>query len=222
MGAQFANAYLLEKILSFDNLFVFFLIFQSFNISVANQRRLLNWGIVGALVLRGIAIFGGMTLLSKFHFITYVLGIVLVCASLSMFGENDEDDKEDSWIVKLAKTIRVNQFVACVIAIELSDIVFAVDSIPAVLAVTNNSLIAYTSNIFAILGLRSLFFVIACNVQFLKEMKSGIALILFFIGAKMLVPEIGNSISALVSMGIICSILLVNFLIIITWRKKCY
>lgn len=207
-AAEFGNAYIIEKLLSFDNLFVFSIIFEYFKVD--NQRKILNWGICGAIVLRAICIFSGMELINSFHWLLYVLGAVLVYSSYGIFFTGDgEDDIEDSSVIKFCKFVGCNKFLMCLIAIELSDVIFAMDSIPAVLAITNDSFIAYSSNIFAILGLRSLYFVMKGISGFMEKMNYGIGIVLFFIGAKMLLTDFIH-IMPILSMTIIIGILGTN------------
>lgn len=205
----FLTGYLIELSLSVDNLFVFLLIFTFFKVPKKFQHRVLFWGIMGALVLRMIMIFAGAELVERFHWIIYVFGAFLVYTGLKMF-QNTEDNFEphESAIVRLAtKYIRISRhyegdkffvvkdgvrtgtlLLLVLITVEFTDLVFAVDSIPAIFGITTDRFIVYTSNIFAILGLRTFFFLLAELADRFHFLKYGLAFILTFIGVKMLLP----------------------------------
>jgi len=205
----FFTGYLIELSLSVDNLFVFLLIFSFFKVPKKYQHRVLFWGIMGALVMRMIMIFAGAELVERFHWIIYVFGVFLVYTGLKMFG-NSEDNFEphESAIVKLTtKYVRISKhydgdkfFVIkdgvrtgtllflVLIVVEFTDLVFAVDSIPAIFGITTDRFIVYTSNIFAILGLRTFFFLLAELADRFHYLKYGLAFVLTFIGVKMLIP----------------------------------
>ena len=205
-ASLYITAYLLEKSLSVDNIFVIAMLFDSFCIAGKDRRRILYWGILGALILRAVMIFGGVWLVSKFTWVFYIFGCYLIYAGLSLLkAEEEEENPYDSWYVKalskvlpLAKGEFNGQFFTVIdgkryvtilflalVAIEWTDVVFALDSIPAVLAITNESFIVFTSNIFAILGLRSLFFVLNGMLHKFGLLKYALALILTFIGIKL-------------------------------------
>ncbi|NWG28264.1 MAG: TerC/Alx family metal homeostasis membrane protein [Ignavibacteriaceae bacterium] len=205
---EFITGYLIEYSLSVDNLFVFILIFTMMGIKEKNQPRILKWGIIGAVVLRILFIIAGVELIKAFHFMIYLLGAVLVFTAIKMFLSKEEEIHPDHNIfVKAAKKIfkiktdvgsdhffvRENgQLYATVafitvVLLESTDLVFAIDSIPAVLAITQNPFIAITSNLFAILGLRSLFFALSGILNLFRYLKYGISFILLFIGVKMLI-----------------------------------
>ncbi|MBV6419245.1 MAG: putative membrane-bound redox modulator Alx [Ignavibacteriaceae bacterium] len=205
---EFITGYLIEYSLSVDNLFVFILIFTMMGIKEKNQPRILKWGIIGAVVLRILFIVAGVELIKAFHFMIYLLGAVLVFTAIKMFASKEEEIHPDhNLFVKIAKKlfkiktdvgsdhffIKENgQLYATVafitvVLLESTDLVFAVDSIPAVLAITQDSFIAITSNLFAILGLRSLFFALAGILNLFRYLKFGISFILLFIGVKMLI-----------------------------------
>ncbi|MDR3191223.1 MAG: TerC family protein [Lactobacillaceae bacterium] len=207
---DFITAYLLEKSLSIDNLFIFILVFGFFGIELKFQHRLLFWGVFGALVMRVLFIFGGAALLQKFTWIMYIFGLFLIVTGVKMLFEKDgHTDLNDSAIIKLLRRIlplkedvlepkffvRVDgkllatQFLLALLFIEASDLLFAVDSIPAVLAVTQDTFIVVTSNIFAIMGLRSLYFALSGILPMFRYIKYALAIILAFIGVKMLVNE---------------------------------
>ncbi len=226
-GIEFLTGYLVEKSLSVDNLFIILLIFNSFRIPKEHQHKVLFLGILGALVLRATFILIGAQLLHMFHWILYVFGAILVVTAIKFLRNSDDDvHVEDNWSVKLlkkfmpvtskqdgskffiyenGKRFATPLFVA-LIAIEATDLIFAVDSIPAVFAVTEDAFIAYGSNILAILGLRALYFVLADWVQNLRYLKPGLAAILGFIGIKMLIVDfykIPSQVSLLVIAGIL-------------------
>lgn len=206
-AAEFASAYIVEKLLSFDNLFVFMLIFSYFKIE--NQRALLNYGLIGAVVLRGLCIFGGIEIVESFHWVLYIFGALLIWSGIKIFKDDDGDDEVG--LIKYIEKLGITPWVACLITIELSDILFAVDSIPAVLSITQDRFIAYSSNIFAILGLRSLYFLMTSIDGVMKDMQWGIGAVLIFIGAKMLIP---------VAINPVASIVIVVGLLTILWAVK--
>jgi len=209
----FLTGYLIELSLSVDNLFVFLLIFTFFKVPKEFQHRVLFWGIMSALVLRMIMIFAGAALVEEFHWVIYIFGAFLIYTGLNMFG-NSEDDFEphEHVAVKLItkyipitrhyerdkfftveKGVRTGTLLLMVlIVVEVTDLVFAVDSIPAIFGITTDRFIVYTSNIFAILGLRTFFFLLADLADRFHYLKYGLAFVLTFIGLKMLLPLIGQ------------------------------
>ncbi|HJX24686.1 MAG TPA: TerC family protein [Chthoniobacterales bacterium] len=209
-GLDFLTGYLIEYSLSVDNIFVFVLIFAYFRVSDRAQHRVLVWGILGALVMRGLMILLGVTLVERFHFILYVFGIFLVITALRMFFQkHPQRDFGNSLVMRLCrKWIRVTPdfdgenftakidnrwmftpLVLVLVLIDVMDLVFAVDSIPAVFAITQDPFIVYTSNICAILGLRSLYFLVANLIDRFIYLKTGLAIILGFVGVKMIVAD---------------------------------
>lgn len=226
-GIEFLTGYLVEKSLSVDNLFIILLIFDSFRIPKENQHKVLFLGILGALVLRAIFILLGAQLLHTFHWILYIFGAILVITAIRFLRESDEEiQPEDTFAIRTLKKIvpvthqlhgskfftiengkrYATPLFMALVAIEAIDLVFAVDSIPAVFAVTEDAFIAFASNILAILGLRALYFVLADWVQSLRYLKPGLAAILLFIGVKMLVVDfvkIPSWVSLLVIFGIL-------------------
>lgn len=222
LALKYIAAYIVEYSLSIDNLFVFILIFSSMNIPSSSQPRILKWGIVGAVVLRIIFIIAGVELLHTFHFTIYIFGLILVITSIKMIlAKEKEVNSEKNYFVRLTKRYfkvdtetgtdhfftKKNKVTYITLAfitlllVESTDLIFAVDSIPAVLAITDNYFIAITSNLFAILGLRALFFTISGILDLFRYLKYGISFILFFIGLKMLVSgmvQISVKISLLV------------------------
>ena len=227
---EFFTGYVIEKSLSVDNLFVFLMIFQYFSTPAEYQHRVLFWGILGALILRAIFIAAGSALLSQFHWMIYVFGGFLVFTGIKMFLQGDEKlDPERNPVVRLFErwvpitreyhgqnfTIRTNGktratlLLLVLIVIETTDVIFAVDSIPAIFAVTQDSFIAYTSNVLAILGLRALYFMLAGIMQMFVYLKFGLSLVLCFVGAKMLLADI-YKIPIGASLSVIGTILLVS------------
>jgi len=207
-GMEFLTAYLIEESLSIDNLFVFILIFTYFQVKPEYQHKILFWGIIGAMVMRAIFIFTGMALIEKFHWIIYVFGGFLVVTGIRMlFDQGKQIDPDKNPVIRLArkvipvtsetrggsffikidkKTYATSLFIT-LIMIEATDLVFAIDSIPAVLAISNEPFIIYTSNVFAILGLRSLYFALASILKYFRFLKYGLAAILSFVGIKMII-----------------------------------
>lgn len=207
---EFFTGYLIEKSLSIDNIFVFIMIFTYFNVSPAAQHKVLFWGILGALVLRAAFIVVGVELIHKFHWLIYVFGAFLIYSGIRFFKNDDiKVDPDKNLLVRLARKIfpvtpdfqgdnffvrRDNKLWATplfivVILIEATDLVFAVDSIPAILAISNDSFIVYTSNVFAILGLRSLYFALAGIEKYFVYLKYGMAVVLLFVGIKMCIAD---------------------------------
>lgn len=214
-AVEFATAYMIEKLLSFDNLFVFLLIFNHFKVSEKDRRKVLNYGLAGAAVLRALFIGFGITIVSQFQWLLYGMGAVLLYSAWGVaFKSDDNDNIGESRIVKLAQSFSIKPLLVWIIAIELSDIVFAIDSIPAALAISQDMFIIYIANIFAILGLRSLFFVIQYLYDYIPQLKYGIALILAFIGVKMLLPLVDIHIESLHSLMAVVAILATNILIV--------
>lgn len=207
---EFLTGYIIEKSLSVDNLFVFLMIFSVMNIQPENQPHILKWGILSAIVFRIIFIFAGVALLNLFHPIIYVFAFILLYAAYKMaFGKEQKLDVENNWLIKFftknfkldanyegrkffiksnGKTFITTTFLTLLL-IESSDIVFAVDSIPAIIAITKDTFIIISSNIFAILGLRALYFALAGLVDLFIYLKFGVAIILFYVGIKMLISE---------------------------------
>lgn len=236
---DFITAYLLEKSLSIDNLFIFILVFGFFNIDIRYQHRLLFWGVFGALIMRVLFIFGGAALLHRFVWLMYLFGIFLIITGVRMLFEKDEQqDLNDNRLIKLLRKflpikegvtephfiVKENgkryatQFLIALLFIEGTDLLFAVDSIPAVLAVTQNTFIVMTSNIFAIMGLRSLYFALSGILPMFRYIKYALAIILAFIGTKMIFNEgmkaLGSTwhISNIVSLIVIVTLLIISII----------
>jgi len=207
---EFLTAYLIEKSLSVDNLFVFILIFNFFKVPQKYQHEVLFWGVIGALVLRGLFILIGVALIAKFQFIIYILGAFLVYTGIKMaFTQDQEVDPNNNPLVNWAsKHLRLTRKPAggkffvrengklfatplflVLLMVESTDVVFAADSIPAILAISKDPFIVYTSNVFALLGLRALYFALAGIMQLFHYLHYGLSLILVFIGVKLLISE---------------------------------
>lgn len=207
---EFLTGYIIEKSLSVDNLFVFLMIFSVMNIKPENQPHILKWGILSAIIFRIIFILAGVALINLFHPIIYLFGIILLYAAYKMaFGGEQKIDIENNWLIKFAKKyfklntdyigkrffVKIDKKVyitttfLTLLLIESSDIVFAVDSIPAIIAITNDTFIIISSNIFAILGLRALYFALSGLVDLFIYLKYGVSIILFYVGIKMLISE---------------------------------
>lgn len=181
---EFAAGYTVELSLSIDNLFVFMVLFQGFEISANRQHRALLWGIAGAVVLRGLFVAAGVTLLRRFDWITWLLGLFLLYAAIKLARGRSARDVIPNWIRKLQPAR--GSLLPVILAVEVTDIIFATDSIPAVLAITRNPFVAYTSNIAAILGLRSLYLGLAAMLDRFRYMHYGLAAMLAFVAFKML------------------------------------
>jgi tellurite resistance protein TerC len=191
---EFASGYLIELSLSIDNLFVFLLLFRAFGLSAEAQRKALLLGVLGAIVMRGLFIFAGLELLQRFSWIQYFFGALLLVAALRLLREKKAGatPAPAKWITQWTKrwgNSPKSTFFLAVIAIELVDLVFAIDSVPAVLAISHHPFVVYTSNIFAILGLRSLYFLLAGLLDRLRFLYLGLATILGFVGAKMMLAK---------------------------------
>jgi len=218
---EFLTGYIIELSLSVDNLFVFLLIFNYFKVPKKYQHRALFWGIFMALVLRMVMIFAGAELVEKFHWILYGFGFFLVYTGIKMFGEDEEFNPEESAIVKFTtRFVRISKhydgekffvvhegkragtlLLLVLIVINVADVVFAVDSIPAIFGITTDRFIVYTSNIFAILGLRTFFFLLSDLADRFHYLKIGLAFILTFIGLKMLLPLLAEGLLELTGTG---------------------
>ncbi len=209
LGLQFIAGYAIETSLSIDNLFVFLVLFRGFGIDERHQRQALTWGVVGAIVLRAIFIAVGVALLSRFEWITWIFGAFLLYAAWRLLFGNSAKDAIPEWIRRLQPT--KGSLLPVILAVEVTDLLFATDSIPAVLAVSRDPFIVYTSNIAAILGLRSLYFVLAGLLDRLRYLHYGLGALLAFVAFKMLAArwiEIPITISLAIIGGIlaICAI----------------
>ena len=239
-GLEFLTGYLIELSLSVDNLFVFLLIFSYFKVPSKYQHRVLFWGVMGALVMRLTMIFVGAALINRFHWVIYIFGAFLVYTGIKMFSQEELDiQPEDNPVVRLVTRYipitrhyeeqkfftRVNGklvgtlLLLVLVILEVTDLVFAVDSIPAIFAITTNTFIVYTSNVFAILGLRSMYFLLAGVVEKFQYLKMGLAIVLTFIGAKMLVVAVGIHIPIWFSLVFVAVVLLSSVAASLIWPK---
>jgi len=240
-GLEFVTGYLIELSLSIDNLFVFILLFAYFKVPDKFQHRVLFWGVLGALIMRISMILIGAELIETFHWINYLFGAFLVYTGLKMLREGEtEIEPSSNPIVKLVTRYvpivhryeeekfftvvdgrRTGTLLLLVLVIvEITDLLFAVDSIPAIFAVTNDRFILYTSNVFAILGLRSLFFLLAQVIQKFEYLRVGLAVVLAFIGVKMLLGELGIDVPIGLALAGVVSILTVSVLASMIWTKS--
>ncbi|HEV2273524.1 MAG TPA: branched-chain amino acid ABC transporter substrate-binding protein [Acidobacteriaceae bacterium] len=190
-GLEFASGYLIELSLSVDNLFVFLVMFRSFRLGMQQQRKALLVGVAGAIVMRGLFIFGGIALLTRFAWIQYLFGVLILAAAVRLFREKKPGPggRLGRWLERFETRGRLNPrrvLLSAVVAIEVVDLLFAMDSVPAVLAVSHQPFVVYTSNIFAVLGLRSLYSLLANLLDRLRFLHFGLAAILGFVGSKMI------------------------------------
>ncbi|HRW06545.1 MAG TPA: TerC family protein [Caldilineaceae bacterium] len=225
----FLTGYLIEKSLSVDNIFVFVLIFSYFAVPAIYQHRVLFWGIIGALIMRAILIFLGAALIERFHWIIYIFGAFLIYTGINMAFHKDEavDIEENAaarlfrrfipvtenysggdFFVRHAGKLMATPLLIVLIIVETTDLVFALDSIPAIFAITTDAFLVYTSNIFAILGLRSLYFLLAGVIDKFRYLKLGLAVVLTFVGVKMVIEGFVHIPTGL-SLGIVAAILAV-------------
>jgi tellurite resistance protein TerC len=239
-GLEFLTGYVIEYSLSVDNIFVFVLIFSYFRVPPIAQHRVLVWGILGALIMRGIMIFLGVALVQRFSFVLYIFGVFLIITAVRIFfTKPDEEDFGNSFIMRCCKSwVRVTpQFYGedfkaqvdgrwmltplalALVVIDVMDLVFAIDSIPAVFAITTDAFIVYTSNICAILGLRSLYFLVAKLIDRFIYLKIGIALVLGFVGFKMVASHF-LVIPTPISLAIILSVLTATITVSVIVTKK--
>ncbi len=237
---EFLTGYVIEYSLSVDNIFVFILLFSFFQVDDKYQQKILFWGIIGALIMRGIFIFAGVALINRFHWIIYIFGGFLIITGIRMLFKGDEEVEteknpvvwffrrflpvshethEDKFFIKVDNRTLATPLFLVLIIIESSDLLFAVDSIPAILAITTDTFIVYTSNIFAILGLRSLYFAIAGIMEYFRFLKVGLAFILSFVGFKMCISGV-LEIPTLASLLVILAILIISVLASMIIKKK--
>ncbi len=236
---DFVTGYLIEESLSVDNLFVFLLIFKFFKVPGQFQHKVLFWGIVGALVMRFIFIWAGVALINRFHWIIYVFGAFLVYTGIKLFKQEDSDVQPQQnpvlrgfrKIMPVTKDYVGGKFFVrdrglyatplflVLLVIETTDVVFAADSIPAILAITRDPFIVYTSNVFAILGLRSLYFALAGMMELFHYLHYGLAVILTFIGVKMLISNYYHLPTA-VALGVVAGVLAISVVASLAFPKK--
>jgi tellurite resistance protein TerC len=236
----YLTAYLLEKTLSIDNIFVFVLIFSELQIPPAQQRGVLLWGVLGALVMRALLIAGGLFMLNRFHWVVYPFAALIIFAAVRLLWGKDKQRNVvaaacsicSTWVARLipvTPVFRGNQFLVrqagrlvatpllvALIIVETTDVVFALDSVPAVLAVTREPFLVYTSNIFAMLGLRSLYFVLAGIVERFRFLRVGLAAILVFFGGRLLLSDVVE-VPVGVSLGVIAASLVLSMMASVIW-----
>lgn len=246
---EFVTGYLIELSLSMDNVFVIALIFTYFRVPSEYQHRVLFWGILGALVMRGLMIGVGVALIDWLDWILYVFGAFIVYTGVKMFFVDNDVDPEKNKVIRLARkffpitphfdgqkfrtewngAMALTPLALVLLMVETTDLLFAFDSIPAIFAVTRNPFIVFTSNVFAILGLRSLYFVLAGAIEYFRYLKYGLAVVLVFIGVKMLIDPHDHEprwfqadIPILLSLLIVAAIIGISILasLIATWREK--
>lgn len=241
-GAEFMTAYLTEKMLSVDNLFVIMLIFSYFKLEEKYHHKVLFWGILGAVIMRGVLITMGGMIVSNFHWVLYIFAVVLLYTGVKLFFDKGEEhaDFSNHKALRLAKKylrfttehhgghFTVKQagkrfftlLFMILIIVETTDLVFALDSIPAVFAISQDTFIVFTSNIFAVMGLRALFFLIENILHRFHHLQKGIAFVLIFIGAKMLVKIVGIEISSLMSLAVILFAFGASMILSVIFPKK--
>jgi tellurite resistance protein TerC len=237
---EYITGYLIEKSLSLDNIFVIALIFSFFKVPLKYQHRILYWGIIGAVLFRGIMILVGVSLIRNFHWITYIFGIVLLWSAYKMLVSKHEDTNfkesaaikilskifpiswdlhEGKFFVKINGKTAATTALACLLVVEFSDVLFAVDSIPAIFAVTFDPFIVFTSNIFAILGLRSLYFFLANMLDRFQYLKYSLIFVLAYVGVKMMIVDI-YKLPSFLSLVVIVVSLVLGIIISINATKK--
>lgn len=237
---EFLTGYIVEKSLSVDNLFVFIMLFAYFKVDVKHQHKVLFWGILGALVMRAIFIFAGVALINKFHWIIYIFGALLIFTGIKMLFHKEENidpdrnplvklfkkifpvtEKEhgDKFFVRLnGKTVATPLFIV-LLMVEFTDLIFAVDSIPAILAITNDTFIIFSSNVFAILGLRALYFALAGITKYFYYLKYGLSAILVFVGIKMTIVDF-YKVPIVSSLLVISGILIISVVVSVLRPKN--
>ncbi len=239
-GLKFLTGYILEKSLSVDNLFVFLLIFSYFSVPATYQHKVLFWGIVGALVLRAAFIAAGVTLIHKFHWIIYVFGAFLIFTGVKLWAEKGKEIHPernpvlklfrrlipvsneydgDKFFTRRAGKLMATPMIVVLLIVETTDVIFAVDSIPAILAITTDPFLVYSSNVFAILGLRALYFALAGLMRFFHRLHYGLAFILIFVGAKMMISEF-YKIPIGIALGVILLVLALSVAASMIWPEK--
>jgi tellurite resistance protein TerC len=237
---EFLTGYLIEKSLSVDNIFVFLLIFSYFGVPPLYQHKVLFWGILGALIMRGAFIATGVTLIEKFHWIIYVFGVFLILAGLKMVLHKDrkinpernpilrvfrrwlpvtDDYVGGRFFVKRATRYSATPLLLVLLVIETTDVIFAVDSIPAILAITLDPFVVYTSNVFALLGLRALYFAVAGIMILFHRLHYGLSAVLVFVGIKMLLTNL-YKIPVSIALGAVAGILLISVVASVLDKNK--
>lgn len=238
---KFATGYIIEYSLSVDNIFVFVLLFSAFRVPAEYQHRVLFWGILGAIIMRGVFIGVGAALLNRFHWVIYIFGAFLVYSGIKMALHKDEEmHPEENPVVgffhkfvPMTKSYHGQKFfirengkllatplMLVLVIVETTDLIFAVDSIPAIFAITTEPFLVYTSNLFAVLGLRSLYFLLAHVVDKFHYLKLALSVILTFVGVKMLITAFGYHLNTLVSLAVIATTLLIAVIASVLRAKK--
>ena len=237
---EFLTGYLVEEALSVDNLFVFLMVFSFFRVPAEYQHKILFWGIIGALFMRAAFILAGITLIQQFHWVIYIFGAFLIITGIKMLSNDDDEinpernpvlrlfrrvmpvtdnyDRDNFFVRKDGRLFATPLFVV-LLMVETTDVIFAVDSIPAILGITTDPFIVYTSNVFAIMGLRSIYFALAGLMQIFHYLKYGLCAILVFVGTKMLISEI-YKIQVVVALGTIIGVLLISILASVIWPRN--
>jgi tellurite resistance protein TerC len=242
----FLTGYVIEKSLSVDNVFIFVLLFGSFAVPAAYQHRVLFWGVLGALIMRGVMIYAGTALLEQFHWVIWVFGGFLIFTGLRMLKSDDHAiDPTNHVVVGWLRRVmpmtdgyvgqkfmvvengirKATPLLAVLLVVEFTDLIFAVDSIPAIFAVTRDPFLVYTSNVFAILGLRALYFVLAGAMGKFVYLKPALAIVLSFVGVKMILPDaslaiLGEKISIPIEISLAVIIAILGVAILASWRTQ--
>ena len=240
-GVEFLTSYVIEKSLSVDNVFVFALLFSYFSVPPKYQHKVLSWGIIGALIMRAVMIGVGAALIEKFVWIIYIFGAFLILTGIKMIVKHEQeihpernpvvrwfkklmpvtkDYREDRFFVRENGLRHATPLFVVLLLVEFSDLIFAVDSIPAIFAVTKDPFIVYTSNVFAILGLRSLYFALAGVMDKFHHLKTGLGIVLAFVGVKMLLGHTEWKIDTHFSLAIIVIILAASVVASLIWPKS--
>ncbi len=240
---EFLTGYIIEESLSVDNLFVFLVLFKYFKIPFHAQRRVLNWGIIGVIILRGVFILLGSALISSFGFVLFFFGAILIYSGYQMaFGKDKEIHPENNKVLRLFKRFYktttdyhgekffvkkdgikyATPLFVCLLVLESTDLVFAIDSIPAIFAITTDPFIIFSSNILAVLGLRSMYFLLSAVADKFEFVKKGVGIILCYVGVKMLLPIVNPSwhIPVYVSLIVILAVLALSVLISVIQNRK--
>ncbi len=238
---QFLTGYLIEKSLSVDNLFVFLVIFSYFKVPAKYQHKVLYWGILGALVMRGALIFVGVALIERFHWVIYVFGAFLIFTGIKMWFQEETVEvhperniivrffkkflpvtagyHEEKFFVRVSGKRYATLLFVVLIVVETTDLLFAVDSIPAIFAITRDPFIVYTSNVFAILGLRSLYFALAGMMDLFYYLKHGLSIVLSFVGVKMVLADI-FPIPIGIALGVVAGVLIISVVASVLRKRR--
>ena len=241
-GMEYFAGYIVEQSLSVDNLFVFIMLFDYFKVPLALQNRVLNWGIIGAVVMRGFMIYFGVAAIAKFEWLMLIFAAILLFSAYKLLnsGSDEEEDLQNNAVMKfvslfISSTVEYDgdrffmrekgvwlatPLFMCLLCIEMSDVIFAIDSIPAVLGISKDPFIIYSSNIFAIMGLRALYTVIAKAVSDLSYLKPAVALVLGFVGGKMIGDYFAYTVSTFVSLGVV--VLFIGGGVVLSFAERIY